>query len=40
LVDRGTRMVMEDTTLAYEEAKSLLLEKGSVRAAIEAFGAK
>ena len=40
LVDRGTRMVMEDTTLTYEEAKSLLLERGSVRAAIEAFGEK
>ena len=31
LVDRGTRMVVELYGLAYEEAKSLLLEHGSVR---------
>jgi len=36
LVDRGTKMVMEQTQLIYEEAKTLLLEKGSVRKAIEA----
>ncbi|MEL6131825.1 MAG: N-acetylmuramic acid 6-phosphate etherase [Bacteroidota bacterium] len=40
LVDRGTRMVMEDTSLDYEEAKRLLLEKGSVRGAIEAHEKK
>lgn len=34
LVDRGTRMIMEDTGITdYEYAKSLLLEHGSVRAA-------
>ena len=34
LVDRGTRMIMEDTGISdYEYAKSLLLEQGSVRAA-------
>ena len=35
LVDRGTRMVMEETGLAYAQAKTLLLEHKSVRAAIE-----
>lgn len=37
LVDRGTRMVAEETGLAYEEANKLLLAHGSVRAAVEAF---
>lgn len=36
LVDRGTRMVMEQTGKSYEEAKSLLLEHKSVRKAVEA----
>lgn len=36
LVDRGTRMVMEATGKEYAEAKSLLLENGSVRAAVAA----
>ena len=40
LVDRGTRMVMEETRLGYENAKALLLEQGSVREAIEAFQKK
>ena len=36
LVDRGTRMIMEETGIAdYEEAKALLLEHGSVRAAVD-----
>lgn len=35
LVDRGTKMVIEQTGLLYEEAKALLLNKGSVRKAIE-----
>jgi N-acetylmuramic acid 6-phosphate etherase len=35
LVDRGSRMVMEKTGLSYEEAKSLLIEYGSVRQAID-----
>jgi len=36
LVDRGTRMVMEQTGKSYEESKSLLLEYKSVRNAVEA----
>ena len=36
LVDRGTRMVMEATTLNKDEARNLLEEYGSVRKAIEA----
>ena len=36
LVDRGTKMVMKETGLEYEKAKLLLLEKGSVRSAIDA----
>ncbi|MEO0899004.1 MAG: N-acetylmuramic acid 6-phosphate etherase [Bacteroidota bacterium] len=36
LVDRGTRMVMEDTDLEYEEAKNMLLKHGSVREAVDA----
>lgn len=35
LVERGTLMIMNKLGLAYEEAKSLLLEKGSVRAALK-----
>jgi len=35
LVDRGTKMVIEQTGLLYEEAKALLLKKGSVRKAID-----
>ncbi len=37
LVDRGTRMIMESTGLNELEAKNLLLEKGSVRAATEYY---
>jgi len=40
LVDRGTKMVMEQTQLLYDEAKALLLEKGSVRKAIQSASAK
>lgn len=36
LVERGTRMLVDQTGLTYEEARSLLLEKGSVRDAIRA----
>ena len=36
LVDRGTRMVMEQTGKSYDESKSLLLEYKSVRNAVEA----
>lgn len=36
LIDRGTRMVMEKTGIPdYEKAKKLLLEKGSVKQAID-----
>ncbi|GAB5556221.1 MAG: N-acetylmuramic acid 6-phosphate etherase [Schleiferiaceae bacterium] len=35
LVGRGTRMVMEATGLDVNQAEELLLEKGSVRAAVE-----
>ncbi len=39
LVDRGTKMVMESLSqLSYAEAKAQLLEYGSVRKAIEAYG--
>jgi N-acetylmuramic acid 6-phosphate etherase len=39
LVDRGTRMVMENTGLVdYERAKELLLKSGSVKKAIDAAG--
>lgn len=38
LVDRGTKMVAEETGLGYEEANKLLLAHGSVRAAVKAFG--
>lgn len=37
LVERGTRIIMERTSLDYDKAKSLLLEKGSVRKAIESL---
>lgn len=38
LVDRGTRMIMEETGIPdYEFAKSLLLTHGHVRAAVEAY---
>ncbi len=35
LVDRGTRMVMSELGVTYEEAKELLLTHGSVRKAVE-----
>lgn len=31
LIERGTRMIVEKSGLSYDEAKSLLLEKGSVK---------
>ncbi|MES2618701.1 MAG: N-acetylmuramic acid 6-phosphate etherase [Bacteroidota bacterium] len=37
LIDRGTRMVMEKTTLSYDEAQALLKKSGNVRKAIDAF---
>ena len=37
LVDRGTRMIMEEAGIgSYDEARALLLRYGSVRAAVEA----
>lgn len=40
LVDRGTRMIMDETGIAdYDFARSLLLEHGQVRAAVEAYKA-
>ena len=40
LVDRGVKMVIENTGLNYEDSKALLLEKGSVRNAIDSMGKK
>ena len=37
LVDRGTRMIVEETGLDYEAAQALLLEHGSVKKAIDAY---
>jgi len=37
LVDRGTKMVMNEIDVPYEEAKKLLLENGSVRKAVTFF---
>ncbi len=37
LVDRGTRMVMDETGLDEQTANELLLKYGSVRAAVEAY---
>lgn len=37
LVDRGTRMVMEELEIGREEAGALLQKYGSVRAAVDAF---
>lgn len=36
LVDRGTKMVMQEINVSYEKANQLLLENGSVRKAVEA----
>lgn len=38
LVDRGTRMILESTSIgSYREARALLLQYGSVRSAVEAY---
>ena len=37
LIDRGTRMIMDELGLEYEQAKSILLVHGSVKKAIEAY---
>jgi len=37
LVERGTKMIMDETGLPYYKAKDMLLKHGSVRNAVEAF---
>jgi N-acetylmuramic acid 6-phosphate etherase len=37
LLDRGTRMIMDELGISEYEAKNLLLKHGSVRKSIEAF---
>ncbi|GEM54128.1 N-acetylmuramic acid 6-phosphate etherase [Flavobacterium branchiophilum NBRC 15030 = ATCC 35035] len=37
LIDRGTKMIMEETTLSYTAAATLLAQQGSVRKAIQYF---
>ncbi len=37
LVDRGTRMIVEELSLPYDEAKRLLLLHGSVKNAVDAY---
>ena len=37
LVDRGTRMIVDELSLNYEQAKNLLLLHGSVKQAIESY---
>lgn len=37
LVDRGTRMIIEEIGLPYEQAKALLLMHGSVKKAVDAY---
>jgi len=37
LVERGSRMIMEELNLSFDEAKRLLLLHGSVRKAVEAY---
>jgi N-acetylmuramic acid 6-phosphate etherase len=36
LVDRGTKMIMQELGISYEEANKLLLAHGSVRNAVDA----
>jgi len=40
LIDRGTRMIMEETHLEYDTANSLLLLHGSVKKAVDAYNSK
>jgi N-acetylmuramic acid 6-phosphate etherase len=37
LIDRGTKMIMKETGLEYNQANELLLKYGSVRLAIDNF---
>lgn len=39
LVDRGTRMIVDELGLGYDEAKALLLMHGSVKKAVDAYNA-
>ena len=39
LVDRGTRMIVEELGLDYGKAKALLLMHGSVKTAVDAYRA-
>ncbi|NDW12524.1 N-acetylmuramic acid 6-phosphate etherase [Bacteroides sp. 214] len=40
LVDRGTRMIVDELNLPYDEAKALLLLHGSVKKAVDSYRAK
>ncbi|MBK0368874.1 N-acetylmuramic acid 6-phosphate etherase [Flavobacterium agrisoli] len=40
LVDRGTKMIMEEIDVSYEEAAELLQNHGSVRKAVQFYNAK
>jgi N-acetylmuramic acid 6-phosphate etherase len=40
LVDRGIKMIMEELSVGYDEAKTLLLQFGSVRGAVDSRGTK
>lgn len=40
LVDRGTRMLVDELGLPYDEARALLLRHGSVRKAMDAYKAR
>lgn len=40
LVDRGTRMIIEELGLEYDDAKALLLMHGSVKKAVDAYNMK
>lgn len=37
LVDRGTRMIIEELNLPYDQAKNLLLLHGSVKEAVDSY---
>jgi len=37
LIDRGSKMIMNETKLTYEQAKNLLLTEGSVRLALKKY---
>lgn len=37
LIDRGVRMILQELPISYEEAKSLLIQEGSVRKAVEFY---